>query len=241
MLLLSEFEFRLFVEPAGFCFPVHRNSRKYSCGSEFFSLPKTANLCYTTFITGYKMKAEIKKIIVDESSPLFETRGMFTKEFPSDLRQLKFFTGIIMQKVPGEIKGRVLLEKQISELIKNALKHGNKQDKRKKVRVHYAFTPEKAHLIIADEGTGFTELEAWNEFYRKQRQCYLEENYDEMSQFASFRSSAGTQEAEDRGQTLFQAVEFWNGGMVFNSKRNCLAVLKRYPRKNPGIALNQPV
>ena len=68
----------------------------------------------------------IKELKVDEKSPLFDKTGMLYKEFPSDFRQIRYFTLLIVQSAPLEIKGINLLEQQISEIIKNAIKHGNR-------------------------------------------------------------------------------------------------------------------
>jgi len=93
-----------------------------------------------------------KKIRVDGNSPLFDTNGMFHKTFPSDFRQIRYFTLLVVQKAPGEIKEINLLEQQISELIKNAVKHGNKSDPRKNVQVWFQFSEDSARLIVQDEG-----------------------------------------------------------------------------------------
>ncbi len=71
---------------------------------------------------------EAKKIIVDESNKLFDKKGMFHKNFVSDFRQIRYFTLLVVQKAPPEIKEINLLEQQISEIIKNAVKHGNHND-----------------------------------------------------------------------------------------------------------------
>ena len=52
--------------------------------------------------------------------------NMLKKEFPSDFRQIRYFTLLIVQSAPTEIKELNLLEQQISEVIKNAVKHGVK-------------------------------------------------------------------------------------------------------------------
>ena len=98
---------------------------------------------------------EYKKIISDESHSLFNKEGMMYKEFASDFRQIRYYTLIIVQKAPVEIKGINLLEQQISELIKNAVKHGNHNDINKKVKIWYDFSTASARLIIEDEGEGF--------------------------------------------------------------------------------------
>lgn len=43
----------------------------------------------------------------------------------------------------------------LEEAMINAIKHGNKLDMKKKVRVDYAVTPQHVELIIEDEGPGF--------------------------------------------------------------------------------------
>lgn len=178
---------------------------------------------------------KIESIQIDDSSPLFNRRAMFYKEFPSDLRQLKFFSSLIMQKVPESIKGKNLLEKQIRELLKNAIKHGNKNDRTRKVKIYYAFNQEEAHIIIEDEGKGFREIEEWNEFYRKRCECYIKQQFDEMDKYVSFRTASS--DAEDNGSSLCEAIKFWNGGIVFNNRRNVVAVLKKYPQKMHGITI----
>ncbi len=43
----------------------------------------------------------------------------------------------------------------LEEALTNAVKHGNRSDPSKKVIVRYAVTPEKAVIIVRDEGGGF--------------------------------------------------------------------------------------
>jgi serine/threonine-protein kinase RsbW len=43
----------------------------------------------------------------------------------------------------------------LEEAIVNALKHGNRSDPRKPVRVRYRVTPERVLAVVADEGSGF--------------------------------------------------------------------------------------
>ena len=80
---------------------------------------------------------------------------------------------------PLEIKEINLLEQQISEIIKNAVKHGNKCDQNKKVHVWYSFSPTHAHLIVEDEGEGFKDLEKWK---RKRPQSYLRRSMTQPEQ-----------------------------------------------------------
>lgn len=182
------------------------------------------------------MAEQIKEIKVDENSPLFEKTGMLHKEFPSDFRQIRYFTLLIVQSAPPDIKEINLLEQQISEIIKNAVKHGNKCDPEKKVRVWYDFSPEHAHLVVEDEGPGFQDIERWNTFNQK-RQSLLEGNdFEALSEYVSYRGERA--DDNDGGNALFAALEYWDGGFVFNSKRNCVSVLKRFPKKRHGVKVD---
>lgn len=176
-----------------------------------------------------------KELRVDGSNPLFDKTGMLYKEFPSDFRQIRYFTLLIVQSAPLEIKGINLLEQQISEVIKNAVKHGNKSDPSKKVKIWYEFSPEHAHLIVEDEGPGFQDIEKWNEFNRKRVELLHKQDFINLASYVSFR----TQESDDNdgGNALFAALEYWNGGFVYSDERNAVAMLKKYPKKQRGIFL----
>ncbi len=179
----------------------------------------------------------IKDIKVDENSPLFDKTGMLHKEFPSDFRQIRYFTLLIVQSAPPEIKEINLLEQQISEIIKNAVKHGNKCDIEKKVKIWYDFSPEHAHLIIEDEGPGFKEVEKWNEFNRKRQQLLEGQDYEQLADYVSFKGRLADE--NDGGNALFAALEYWDGGFVFNSKRNCVSMLKQFPKKRQGVKVEK--
>jgi serine/threonine-protein kinase RsbW len=180
----------------------------------------------------------IHEIKVDEDSPLFEKTNLFYKEFPSDYRQIRYFTLLIVQSAPLEIKEINLLEQQISEIIKNAVKHGNHCKPEKKVRVWYEFDASHARIIVQDEGEGFKDLEIWNEFNRKRLQKLSEQDFEGLADYVSFR----TKESDDNdgGNALFAALEYWNGGFVYNTKRNAVAVLKTFPRKHLGVTIDNP-
>ncbi|MBU3849700.1 MAG: ATP-binding protein [Candidatus Treponema excrementipullorum] len=176
---------------------------------------------------------QIKELRVDENDALFDKTNMLYKEFPSDFRQIRYFTLLIVQSAPLEIKEINLLEQQISEVIKNAVKHGNKCDINKKVSVWYSFSPTHAHLIVEDEGEGFKDLEKWNEFNRKRLNCLHDQNYEDLANYVSFRTLDS--DDQDGGNALFAALEYWNGGFVFNEKRNGVAMLKKFQQKRIGI------
>lgn len=172
--------------------------------------------------------SEVKEIIIDRDSSLFERKKMLYKEFPGDYRQIRYFTLLIAQKAPPEIKEINLLEQQISELIKNAIKHGNRNNPAKRVKVWFSFSEVSAHLVVEDEGEGFKGLEEWNEFNRKRSELFTAQNFEEMAEYISYQTEQSDE--LDGGNALFAAVEYWDGGIVFNDKRNCVAVLKIFPK-----------
>jgi hypothetical protein len=179
---------------------------------------------------------DIKKIEVNEKSELFNKTGMFYKEFPSDYRQIRYFTLLVVQMAPPEIKEINLLEQQVSELIKNAVKHGNKNNLDKKVKIWYKFETDYAHLIVEDEGKGFKHLEKWNNFNKKRTECFLKQDFENMAQYVSFRTE--NSDDNDGGNALFAAVEYWNAGVVFTNKKNCVAVKKKFPKRRHGIKID---
>jgi hypothetical protein len=170
----------------------------------------------------------VKEVQSNDDDPLFNKSNMYKHEFPSDYCRIRYFTLFIMESAPPEIRQTNLLEQQINEIIKNAVKHGNHCDPNKIITVWYSFTPDQAHIIVQDEGHGFTELERWNSFNRKRQECIKARKFCELSDYVSFRTAESDE--TDGGNALFAALEFWNGGLVFNSKRNAIAVLKKYPK-----------
>jgi len=176
-----------------------------------------------------------KKILQDESHPLFNKDNMFNKEFPSDFRQIRYFTLMIVQKAPPEIKEINLLEQQISEIIKNAVKHGNKSDPEKKIKVWYTFSTEEARLIVEDEGKGFNKIDEWNKFNEARQECLQNEDYIKLADYVAYRTEESDE--NDGGNAMFAAVEYWNEGVVFNNKGNAVAVGKKFPKKRPGIEI----
>jgi len=178
-----------------------------------------------------------KLILQDDQHSLFSRDNMFSKEFPSDFRRIRYFTLMIVQKAPPEIKEINLLEQQISEIIKNAVKHGNKSDPEKTIRVWYTFSTEEAKIIVEDEGDGFQNIDEWNSFNSSRQDCLSKEDYIKLADYVSYRTEKS--DDNDGGNAMFAAVEYWNEGVVFSKKGNTVAVGKRFPQKRPSIELNE--
>tara|TARA_B100000614_G_scaffold141398_1_gene125591 strand:+ start:1116 stop:2018 length:903 start_codon:yes stop_codon:yes gene_type:complete len=168
----------------------------------------------------------IRQLQVNPDSPLFDTRSMYHKAFNLDISQVRRLANLIAQKAPPHLRDINILEQQISELLKNAVKHGNRNDPRKTVKVWFLFTSESARLIVEDEGDGFGELEAWNEFYRRKIQAYRSQDFEAMMNYLSFRTDRSTE--HDGGNAMMAAVEYWNEGVVFNEARNTVAVMRSF-------------
>jgi len=181
--------------------------------------------------------SEMKLLQIDENHALFDKTGMFYKEFPSDFRQIRYFTLLIVQKAPPEIKEINLLEQQISEIIKNAVKHGNRNNPDKKVKVWYSFSTTHAHIIVQDEGDGFQGIEEWNEFNKKRIKCFQDQNFDELGNYVSYRTSRS--DDNDGGNAMFAALEYWTEGVVFNDARTAIAVKKIFPLKRHSIDITE--
>jgi serine/threonine-protein kinase RsbW len=176
--------------------------------------------------TGGCRDIQVKRILVDGKSPLFTREGMEYLELRLQLSQVRRLSLLIAQKAPPDTRGINLLEQQISELLKNAVKHGNRCDPEKKVRIWYSFSSGCARLIVEDEGAGFNKVEEWNDFYRHKMILHSQQDYERLFDYLSFR----TQESDeaDGGNALFAAVEYWNQGVVFNDRRTAVAVKKNF-------------
>ena len=165
----------------------------------------------------------VRKLIVDEYNELFDARGMKLLEFPGDFSAIRTRCAQILRDCPEAFREGNLLEQQLSEIIKNGVKHGNKCDTNKKIRVWYDLR-KRVRFIVEDEGAGFTRLEEWNEFYRKRQRALFDEDFDRFLDLAGYRGPESS--ADDGGNSLIAALEFWNGGMIYNEKRNKVGVVR---------------
>jgi hypothetical protein len=168
-------------------------------------------------------KLIVRKLIVDEHNELFDAQGMRYIEFPSDYSRVREFTARVLNDCPKEFLEGNLLEQQLSEIIKNGIKHGNKRDPSKKLKVWYDFR-KRVRFIIEDEGEGFKNLDAWNEFYKKRQMALFQEDFTTFLDLASYRDSDS--DSEDGGNSLIAALEYWNGGMIYNTRKNKVGVVR---------------
>lgn len=165
----------------------------------------------------------IRKLIVDDRNELFDAQGMRFVEFGSDFGRIREYAATILRDCPPAFLEGNLLEQQLSEIIKNGIKHGNRGDKSKRLRIWYDLR-NRARFIVEDEGAGFSDLDAWNEFYRKRQTALYEEDFDTFLSLASYRGPRS--DDTDGGNSLVAALEYWNGGMIYNAARNKVGVVR---------------
>ena len=165
-------------------------------------------------------------ISINEESRLMDKAGMRHKTINIDFSRIRYISHLIAQDAPDEIREYNLLEQQVSEIIKNGVRHGNRNDIRKSLKIWWYFTPRMARLIVEDEGDGFQNLEQWIEFYGKRMDCFSRGDFENMTEYLSYRTEDSRD--EDGGNALFAAVEYWNRGVVFNNKKNGIAVARDF-------------
>ncbi len=174
----------------------------------------------------------IKKLVVDEFNDIFQTDEMEYIVFNSNYNKIREYTNLIIDKAPVKFKEGNLLSQQFSEIIKNAMKHGNLLDENKKVHVWYSFH-KKAKFIVEDEGEGFSNLDEWNKYYYQRQTALYEEKFEHFLELASYHGPKS--DSNDGGNSLIAALEYWNGGMIYNKKKNKVGVVRWY---SGGSALN---
>jgi len=165
----------------------------------------------------------VRKLIVDDRNELFDAQGMRYVEFPSDYARIREYAVAILEDCPSVFHEGNLLEQQLSEIIKNGIKHGNRSDPSKRLRLWYDLR-KRVRVIVEDEGEGFRDLDVWNDFYTRRQTALFNEDFDAFLDLASYRGpSSGP---EDGGNSLIAALEYWNGGMIYNAKRNKVGVVR---------------
>ncbi|MFN4216503.1 MAG: ATP-binding protein, partial [Brevinematales bacterium] len=128
---------------------------------------------------------------VDDNHALFNTHGMYYKEFPSDFSKVRAYTSYIIQYAPDLYKEVNLLEQQISELVKNGIEHGNKMDPNKKIKVWFDFN-KRAKVIVEDEGNGFTLMNEWNQFAIDRTICLVSQDFEHFTDLITWKKPEST-------------------------------------------------
>jgi hypothetical protein len=165
----------------------------------------------------------VRKLIVDEYNELFDNQGMKYIEYPGDYNRIRDYSADILKSCPVEFRENNLLEQQLSEMIKNGIKHGNKCDQNKKIKIWFDFR-NRARFIVEDEGEGFKNLDAWNDFYKRRQVALYHKDFDTFLNLASYVGPES--DDDDGGNSLIAALEYWNGGMIYNRAKNKIGVVR---------------
>jgi hypothetical protein len=172
-----------------------------------------------------------RKLIVDENNELFDAQGMKCLELKSDFSKVREYSTKILEHCPKQFLEEGLLEQQLSEIIKNGIKHGNKNDVSKKIKIWYDLR-NRVRFIVEDEGEGFKRLEEWNDFYRRRQTALYARDFDLFLKLASYRGPES--DDSDGGNSLIAALEFWNGGMIYNEAKNKVGVVRWFSHGSGG-------
>jgi hypothetical protein len=167
-----------------------------------------------------------RKLIVDENNELFDAQGMKYIEFKSDFSKIREYSAKILEDCPAPFLEDGLLEQQLSEIIKNGIKHGNKCAVPKKLKVWYDLR-HRVRFIVEDEGEGFKRLGEWNDFYVRRQTALYARDFDLFLKLSSYRGPESDE--SDGGNSLVAALEFWNGGMIYNEAKNKVGVIRWFP------------
>jgi serine/threonine-protein kinase RsbW len=163
---------------------------------------------------------------INDSHPLLSKKDMNYTVLTSDYLQIRYYILLLIQRSRPKSDERLLLEQQVSEIIKNAVKHGNDCDPTKEVKVWYKFSLKEARLIVEDEGPGFKDIEKWNLFNAKRQEYIDKEDFIGLMNYVSWRTKKS--DKYDGGNAMFAALEYWNQGVVYTEKRNTIAVGKTF-------------
>ncbi len=176
------------------------------------------------FNMGFREHTTLK--VTNDNDPVWSTDKMKYKEFQSDIMKIREYGKIILDDSNIDNKEDKIFQLQISEFIKNAIRHGNKLDKDKKVKVWYEINNDYAKIIVEDEGEGFKDMEKWNEFNKHRLEYIRKQDIKNVLKYATYRTKDSME--NDGGNFLFSALEYWDSGLLFNSKRNKLYAMKYF-------------
>ncbi len=174
----------------------------------------------------------MQKLLSDEKNPLFDKTFLNYKCLDSNYSQVRYYSHLLLQSAPQNIPGKDLLKQQITEVIKNAIKHGNDCNIIKKVHVWYAFTNTYAHLIVEDEGEGFILFDEWNNFNQKRLALIESKDFENLANYISFKTPKS--DPEDGGNAMFAALDYWTE-LIYNKKRNAIALYKTFEKKRYSV------
>ncbi len=177
-----------------------------------------------------KLKSQLTRLqkrylIIDDQAELLDTSKLQYKEFQSDYNQIRFYTFMLMQHLPDSLYDDQLFMQQVGEIMKNAIRHGNRGVINKRVKVWFEVS-DRVHLVFEDEGKGFTNLDDWNSFNHERMQAFETGDFERASELLNYRH--GDSQADDGGNALVAALNYWDEGLLYNSNKNRVAVVRKF-------------
>ena len=77
----------------------------------------------------------VKQIKINSKHPVFKRKDMVTREYSSNYNKVKDIAEDIIKDIGKKYKEGQLLRYEVTEIVKNAILHGNKMDKKKNIKV----------------------------------------------------------------------------------------------------------
>ncbi len=179
------------------------------------------------------MKQNIFILLANDQDPCWNIEKMQFVQYNSDYKKIREYAKYVMEYALDENYQDIkVLEEQITELIKNAIIHGNDCFLEKKVKIYFLFEKKLAKIIVEDEGEGFQGIEKWNRFNRKREKIFHDDKapMNLKIKYLAYKEEdkEGDKEEElKNGNHLFSAVSYWNQGFFFSQKRNKVCAIRK--------------
>jgi serine/threonine-protein kinase RsbW len=69
-------------------------------------------------------------------------------------------------------------------------------------------------------------LDEWNNFNLQRRTAMRHNDMDKLFSLITYKSANSTE--DDGGNSLLAGLEYWDQGMLYNSRKNKVVVVKQY-------------
>ncbi|HPX26628.1 MAG TPA: ATP-binding protein [Treponemataceae bacterium] len=152
--------------------------------------------------------------------------SMHVRQIQSKDTLIRYYAMQTVKTLPMNDIEKKLLEQQISELIQNAVVHGNKNREELIVNIRYLYKNNVFTIILQDEGNGFTEFEHWKQWNEKRSKLEQDKNAEEFSMYASYQKRGSFNPCGFGGTGLFAAFEYWDKEFSFSKEGNTLTASK---------------
>ena len=182
-----------------------------------------------------KEKVKVPLLAIDETNDCWnEIPNMRCFEYFSILENLRMYATEVGREAPEQMRQNFVLEQQISELIKNAMIHGNKMQAEKKVRVYFSFMglDGLAKLVVESEVCGFENAHEWNDFVLKRENVLNDMSLpiEERMKYLNFESTANDCDGKilSGGNALLASPAYWNLGVTVSIEKKRVCAMRSF-------------